>query len=161
MCQLSSVQPSSNILLGHKKAAECKTEKRFANQENWDSGKRRALREFLVDVRRHFKYMTLETMCQNNLINECLQKLGLAISKNSNGGPDVGKMIAQRIQYFPCIKSLINNSMVEERSLLLKKVKSELKGEHPRVVKQLITFIHCRDTNHKMLQIGSIVRRTN
>lgn len=94
--------------------------------------KKRKLRIFLLSMRRNYKYMTVQTMIEHDLVNKCLETLGMSLTSK-----EVEKLstqaifakMAERMRYLPTIKNLINTAMVEERSLLLKRVKQELKGE--------------------------------
>jgi hypothetical protein len=66
-------------------------------------------------------------------VNRCLKKMGILVQPVAHGGEvdhsAVCSVINRRLRLFPTIKNLILTAMVDERSLMLKKVKNELRGE--------------------------------
>jgi hypothetical protein len=101
------------------------TDKKFAKAEDWSVTTTNGLKLFMTRMRRNYKYMSIANIIRDNLINLCLRKMHITVDAATYDE----RTLYKRIEYTPTIMALLKTSMVDERSLLLKNIKRELRSK--------------------------------
>lgn len=81
-----------------------------------------AIKVFMKDLRREFKYLPPRVILAHDMVNMCLDDLGHVVRPNSSQDEKMGAL-GQRIALTPLIQKLMSLAMVDERSSILKRVR--------------------------------------
>jgi hypothetical protein len=118
------------------------TEKKFAKAEDWCESTTIGLKLFMTKMRRYYKYMSIANIINDDLINLCLKNMHVTMEEGLGGKLEPYNMaiLYKRIEYTPTIMALLKTSMVDERSLLLKNIKRELRSKSEIQIGSFLRF---------------------